>query len=358
MSRPFNDYVAGPSCSDSAHWHSPQNVSYDYQSPYDFYSSGARAVALGESGSTSRFPDSATFSPSYDYAYSPEADMFPFDDYESSSPISPSCSTSSSSSSCSDAPITPCYKPAGGLPLPPVPLLYTGLDAPPVDEKYQECVSPVGSVYGYEGWDEDTTQTYSSVPESRARPAAAHPAYDSNGATLWPCEGANAYFDASPTSAPAPAPDRPIYATYPSSDFAAVTSAAVSPQHAHTHTHAYPSSSSHPPVSCLSPALLSCPPLKLHQPQPRRSIPVISLSTLASASSEDDISQQPSVHFARTAAASPTLSPLELQFPPSHDACMTSYSALPSSADALPIAAYPLQCPCLCPECTDPYSIS
>jgi len=346
MSHPFHDYAAGPSCSDSAHWHSQQNMSYDYQSPYDAYPSGARAGALGESGSTSGFPNSATFSPSYDYSYSPE--MFSFDEFESSSPLSPS----SSSSSCSDAPITPYYQTTGGLPLPRVPLLYTGLDAP-VDGEYRESVSPVASAYRYEGWDEeDATQTYSTVTmpdlSSAAHASAVQPEYDTSAAaTLWACKAAIAqfqYFDASPTSAPAP--DPPIYATYPSSDFAAVTSSAVSPLHAHE----YPSL--HPPVSCLSPALLSCPPLKLHQPQPRRSIPVVSLSALASASSEDV--SQPSTHFER--ATSPALSLLELQFPGSPDACMTSYSVLPSSADALPMAAYPPRCPC--PECTDPYSIS
>ncbi|KAJ6520242.1 hypothetical protein C8R45DRAFT_954421 [Mycena sanguinolenta] len=343
MSHPFNDFFTGPNGSDNAPWHFQQNVSYDYPSPYDAYSSGARAAALGESGSTSRFPDSATFSPSYDYADSPE--IFSFDEYESSSPLSPSCSTTSSSSSCSDAPMTPYYGGTNGLPLPAVPLLYTKLDLP-IEGEHQETVSPEPA-YAYEGWDEDATQTYSNVaiPESSIRSSAAHPNYDNNAAALWACEAAIAqfqYFDTSPTSAPAP--DPPTYTTYSSADSTAASSP-VSPQHAYDQ---YPSSS-HPQVSCLSPTLLSCFPLKLHQPQPRRSIPVVSLSELASASS-DDVSQ-PSPHFQRTSAS--VLSPHELQSPSSRDVSMTSY--LPSSADAVPMAAYPPACSC--PECTAPYSI-
>ncbi|KAF7337597.1 hypothetical protein MSAN_02233000 [Mycena sanguinolenta] len=344
MSRPFHDYPAGPSCSDNAPWHYQQNVSYDYPSRYDVYSSGARAAALGESGSTSGFPDSATFSPSYDYADSPE--IFSFDEYESSSPLSPSCSTTSSSSSCSDAPITPYYQGTNGLPLPAVPLLYTKLDAP-VGGEYQEAVSPEPA-YECEEWDEDVTQTYSSVamPESSIRSSAAHPNYDTNAAALWACEAAIAqfqYFDTSPTSARAP--DPPTYATYLTSDSTAVASSPVSPQHAHDQ---YPPSS-HPQVSCLPPAFLSCFPLKLHQPQPRRSIPVVSLSELASASS-DDVSQS-SPHFQRTTPS--VLSPHELQSPSSHDVSMTSY--LPASAGAFPMAAYPSSCSCS--KCTGHYSI-
>ncbi|KAJ7269316.1 hypothetical protein B0H12DRAFT_32695 [Mycena haematopus] len=322
MSHPFNDYYAGPSCSDNAPWDFQQDVSYDYPSPYDVYSSGARAAALGKSGSTSGFPNSTTFPPSYDYS---------LDEFElSSSPLSPSCSTSSSSSSCSDVPITPYYQGTSGLLLPPVPLLYTGLDAP-LGGEYQEAVSPV-SAYGYEGWDEDATQTYSNLalPESSIRASAAHPGYDANAAALWACDAAIAqfqYFDTSPKSTPAP--DPPIYAPYPSSDSTTATSSAVSPQHAHE----YQYTSSHPQISCLSPSVLSCLPLKLHQPQPRRSIPLVSLSALASSSSED-VSQS-SPHFQRVAAS--VLSPHELQSPSSHDVSMTSYSDLPSSADALPM---------------------
>ncbi|KAJ6523599.1 hypothetical protein B0H19DRAFT_1085671 [Mycena capillaripes] len=347
MAQPFNDYPAGPSCSDSAYWHYHQTMAYDYQSPYDIYSSGARAPTLGESGSTSGFSDSATFSPSYEYADSP--DMFSYDEFESSTPLSPSGSASSSCSSCSDAPITPYDQTTGGgLPLPPVGLLYTKLDAP-VGGEYHDSVPPVASPYAYEGWDEDATQTYHTavMPESSMRSSAARTEYDS-AAALWACETAIAqfqYFDASPTSGLAA--DRPTYATYPSSDLSAVTSSADSSPHAPE----YPSS--YPQISCLSPALLSCPPpIKLHQPQPRRSIPVISLSALASASSEDV--SQASLRLERP-TASPALSPLELQFPPSHDARMTSYSALSSSADPLPIV-YPPRC--VCPECTHPYSIS
>ncbi|KAJ7361309.1 hypothetical protein DFH08DRAFT_370449 [Mycena albidolilacea] len=348
MSRPFSDYPAGPSSSDSPQWHSQQNLPYGYTSPYNVYSGGARAAALGESGSTSGFPDA--FSPSYAYADSPE--MFPSAEFEPSSPISPSCSTSSSSSSCSDAPITPYYSTTG--PLPPVALLYTGLDAPVGGENHQS-VSPVASAYGYEEWDnedamewdDDATQIYPSMPESSIRSSAVHPEYDA-AAALWAAsEAAIAqfqYLDAFPASAPAL--DHPTYAAYPSSDFTAVTSSAVSLQHAHE----YPSS--HSPVSSLSPALLSRSPLKLHQPQPRRSIPVISLSALASASSEGTLQSQSSAYFRRP--TSPALSPLELQSPSSHDVCMTSYSRLPSSADASPIAAYSSQCPC--PECTGSYS--
>ncbi|KAJ7651502.1 hypothetical protein DFH06DRAFT_1207161 [Mycena polygramma] len=330
MSHPYNDYHAGPSCSDSASWHyHQQNTPYDYQSPYDGYTSGGRAATLGESGSTN-FPDSATFSPSYDYADSPE--MF-FDEFESSSPLSPSGSASSSSSSCSDAPITPYDQTTGGLPLPPVGLLYTRLD-PPAGGEYHESVA---SPYAYDRWEEDAAQrAYPSVamPESRVRSSAAQPQYDTASA-LWACEAAIAqfqYFDAPP------APGRSNYTTYASSDFPPVTSSAVSPPRAQEDPSSYAS------VSCLSPALLSCPPpLKLHQPQPRRSIPVVSLSALASASSEDVAQASP--RFTR-ATTSPALSPLELQFPPSQDARMTSYSA----PDTVPFAAYPPPCPCL--QCT------
>ncbi|KAJ7889094.1 hypothetical protein B0H14DRAFT_2692315 [Mycena olivaceomarginata] len=66
----------------------------------------------------------------------------------------------------------------------------------------------------------------------------------------------------------------------------------------------------HPEV-CISPALLSCaPPLKLHQPQPRRSIPVVSISALASMSLEN---VQSSVEM----ASHPTSPPLESTLLPS-----------------------------------------
>ncbi|KAJ7024366.1 hypothetical protein C8F04DRAFT_160199 [Mycena alexandri] len=339
MSYSYDHFHAGPSGAANSNWHSQQNVPYHLPGPYYPYSSGA---TLGESGTTSQYPD--TFSPSYNYADSPE--MFSFDDFEAGSPLSPS-SASSSSSSCSDAPITPYYP--GTSSLPPVALLYTKLDAPAGGE-YYDSTSPVGSPYAYEGWEEkDATHKYAAASaaimhESSAPP---YPEYDA-AATQWACEEAIAHFhllDASPTSVCAP--DPPTYTTYPPPpDFPAVTSSAASPLQQHTQE--YP--------LCLSPALLSCPPpLKLHQPQPRRSIPVVSLSVLASAqpSDSEEVAPPPSAaHFARTA-----LSPLELQFPASHDARMTSYS-LPS-ADVLPIAAYPSpahRCPC--PECMDAYSIS
>ncbi|KAJ6601422.1 hypothetical protein DFH09DRAFT_562995 [Mycena vulgaris] len=336
MSRPFDDYAAGPSYSDSprASWHSHQNMPYD-PAPYDIYSSGA---TVSESTSTtSMFPDSAPFSPS-DYADSP----FSFDEFESTTPLSPSSSASSSSSSCSDAPITPYYQAPDGLPLPQVGLLYTALDAT-VEGEYcgSSLAEPAyGSEYEYEGWEEeDTTQTYRSValPESSMRSST----YD-NPDALWACESAIAqlqYFDASPTSGFAPEPL--TYATYTSSDFPAVTSSAVSPPHAQQYPFLYP------PVSCLSPAALSCaPPLKLHQPQPRRSIPVVSLSALATGS---ESTPKTSSHFDRP--TSPALSPLTLQFPSSQaqGVGMTSYSALLSSADKPPMLVYPPQCSC--PEC-------
>ncbi|KAJ7109790.1 hypothetical protein C8R44DRAFT_883836 [Mycena epipterygia] len=328
MSQPFNDYSAETSYSDSASWQSHQSMPYDYPAPYDMHSSGARPTT-GESTSTAGFLDSATFSPSYDYADSP----FFFDEFDST-PLSPSCSASSSSSSCSDAPITPYSH--------PVQLLYTSLDGP-VGEEYCDSPAQAESTYGREWWeDEGATQTYRSVamPESSLRSSAMHAEYD-NPAALWACESAIAqlqYFDASPRSGLAP--DRPTYA---SSDFPAVTSSAVSPLHTH--------SSLYPPVSCLSPSLLSCPPpLKLHQPQPRRSIPVVSLSALASGS--ENVPQS-SAHVQQ---APPALSPLELQFPSTQAqrVGMTSYSGVPYySADSM--VAYPLPCPC--PECK-PYSIS
>ncbi|KAJ7810934.1 hypothetical protein B0H13DRAFT_2384311 [Mycena leptocephala] len=65
------------------------------------------------------------------------------------------------------------------------------------------------------------------------------------------------------------------------------------------------------PEACISPALLSCaPPLKLHQPQPRRSIPVVSISALASMPLEN---VQSSVQM----ASHPTSSPLESTLLPS-----------------------------------------
>ncbi|KAJ7750227.1 hypothetical protein B0H16DRAFT_1549890 [Mycena metata] len=329
----YSDHFhAGPSGAENSNWHSPQN-SYHPRAHY---------------------PYSNAFSPSYNYADSPE--MFSFDDFETESPLSPSGSASSSSSSCSDAPITPYFQ--GTSSLPPVALLYTKLDTPAGGE-YYDSSSPVGSAYAYEEWDEeeDATQKYSAamIHESSAPP---YPEYDA-AATQWACDEAIAHFhrlDASPTSVRAPDP----YTTYaPPHDFPAVTSSsAASPLQQHTQE--YPL---YPPVSCLSPALLSCPPpLKLHQPQPRRSIPVVSLSVLASAQpsdSEEVVAPPPSApHFARF-AASPALSPLELQFHASQDARMTSYSGLLPSADALPIAAYPsLAHRCPCPECMDAYSIS
>lgn len=327
----FNEYPGGPSYSESpsASWHSPQNTPYDYSAAYDMYSSGAR---VGESPSTSGFSDSATFSPSYNYPDSP--DMLSFDD--STTPLSPSSSTSSS---CSDAPITPYYQ---APPLPSTSLLYTGLDP----GKYCHSPSPAEMhAYDEEWEDADATQMYHiAVPESSMRSSAFHPEYD-HAAALRACDDAIAQlqsFDASPLSCVAP--DPPSYASsYASSSFPAVslTSSAVSPPHAQEYT------SSYPPDLCLSPSLLSCPPpLKLHQPQPRRSIPVVSLAALAcdSASSESSVR-----------ATSPALSPLELQFPASQRVGMTSYSGLLSSADNLPMASYP-PC-CSCSECAVPYSI-
>ncbi|KAJ7116804.1 hypothetical protein C8R43DRAFT_960829 [Mycena crocata] len=345
MSPPFNEYPAGPSYSDNANagWHSHQNMTYDYPAPYD-YSSG---TSLGES---SGFSDSAPFSPTYDYTNSPE--MFSFEEY--SMPLSPSCSASSSSSSCSDAPITPYYV---APPLPNTGILFTGLDGAGCGEYCDDGQSE----YTYEGWEEDATQTFPGVamPESSVRSSAMHTDYDDDPAALWACESASAqlqYFDASqqPSLAsqqPSLAPEPPTYASFASSDFPAVTSSAVSPPHAHEYPSSYPPPSypppSNPPVACLSPAALSCPPpLKVHQPQPRRSIPVVSLSALASSSLSSEPIPQPSVHMPRS---SPTLSPLELQFP----SCMTSYSGLSTSADNLPMVAYPPHCSC--PSC---YSIA
>ncbi|KAJ7687411.1 hypothetical protein B0H17DRAFT_1136316 [Mycena rosella] len=311
MSRLFDDYAAGPSYSDnaSASWHSHQSTPYDYP---DFYSSGACAAATGESPATgSEFSDSA-FSPSYDYADSP----FSFDELESTTPLSPSSSASSSSSSCSDAPITPYYQLHGGIPLPKVEMLFTGLDAT-VCRQY--CDSTLEeSAYGYESWDEedeDVTMRYSGgveMSESSMRSSAMYTKYDSSDA-LWACESAITqlqYSDASPRSGFAPDPP-----TYASSDFRTVTSSAVPLPHAHEYPFSYP------PVSCLSSAALAAPPpLKLHQPQPRRSIPVVSLSALASES--ENI---PS-HFERT--TSQTVSPRELRLPSSQaqGVAMTSYS--------------------------------
>ncbi|KAF8204294.1 hypothetical protein K438DRAFT_1964652 [Mycena galopus ATCC 62051] len=296
MSHPFNDYFAGPSCSDI------------HMMPIQAGPAQSRSANLDP------LPDIS------------------FDEFESSSPLSPS--TSSSSSSCSDAPVTPYYQATSELPLPRVALLYTGLD-PPVGGEYQEPVSPVAPAYEYEEWDEDedATRTYSNVaiPESSLRSSVAHPDYDPNPAVLWACtEAAIAqfqYFDASPTSAPAP--DPPTYATYLSSD----------PPPLHRLFHPTMHTNTLLRIQC------QC------RPQPRRSIPVVSLSALASASSENP--SHSSTNFER--AASPLLSPIELQSPSSHDVFMTSYSGLPPSADALPIAYGP-RCPC--PQCTDPYSIS
>ncbi|KAK7063865.1 hypothetical protein R3P38DRAFT_15059 [Favolaschia claudopus] len=329
MSYPCHDYPgpASPCCSERACWLSHPNAAYQYPSPYDFYASGASAAAFGESGSTSEY-----MSPSYGAAaVSPVP--FSSDDFESLSPISPSCSTSSSSSSCSDAPITPYYQPVGGLPLP---LLYSGLDADICDQYREGCLSPEDeSLCKYEGWEEeDVTQTYSNIaiPESSMRSSAMLPEYDPTSTALWAqSDSAIAsynYFDASPTSATAP--DPPVYATYPgpSSHLTAVASSIVSPQHANE----YPSLHQHP-VSCLSPAVLSCPPpLEVLQPQPRREIPVISLAALAAASTE----VLPKSPHLDERVTSPALSPLELQSP---------YSPYPHP-------------PCPCAQCAAPYSIS
>ncbi|KAJ7492220.1 hypothetical protein FB451DRAFT_522189 [Mycena latifolia] len=338
MSRPFDDYPAGPSYSPSANasWHSHQNMPYDYPSPYDIYASGASAATLGEAATTtSAFSGSATFSPSYDYADSP----FSFDEFDAT-PLSPSSSASSSSSSCSDAPVTPYYQPRGGIPLPQVGMLYTALDATAGGDYCDSTLAE--SAYGYEGWEEeDATQRYcgASMPESSLRSSAIHAEYNNSDA-LWACESAIAqlqYFDAPPGSGFSPDPP-----TYASSDLPAVTSSAISPPHAQEY----------PPVSCLSPAALtSPPPLKVHQPQPRRSIPVVSLSALASGTENIPQSSSP---FERT-TISPAISPLEHQFPSLHAqgvGSMTSYSDLPS-ADSLPMAAYLSRCPC--PACTEPF---
>ncbi|KAJ7508686.1 hypothetical protein B0H11DRAFT_39224 [Mycena galericulata] len=313
MSCLFDDYPGAQ----SPRWN-PQP--YDSPESYHMYSCGAR---VGESASTSGF---SAFSPSYNYADSP--DMLAFDE----TPLSPS----SSSSSCSDAPITPYYQ---APPLPNTGILYTGLDGAAAREY---CGSPPrAEPYTYEGWeDPDVTQTYrTAAAESSLRSSALYTEYD-HAAALRACDDAIAQlqsFDTSPTACVAP--DAPNYATYVCSSFPPVTSSAVSPPHAHE----YPCS--YPPNLCLSPALLSCPPpLKLHQPQPRRSIPVVSLSALACDSSEPTARD-----------TSPALSPLELQFSASQSVGMTSYSGLLSSADSLPIAAY--QPCCSCPDCTPAYSI-
>jgi hypothetical protein len=335
----FDEYPAGPSYSDTttdpdASWRSHQNLPYDYPAPYAIYSSGASAANVGESptATTTGFPDYATFSPSYDYADSPFSS---FDDFECGMPLSPS-SSASSSSSCSDTPVTPYYQSPGGVPLPG--LLFTGLDPIPGGD---HCHNMTESSYADEGWeDEDATQTYCSVamPESNVRSSVMHTEYHHPDA-LWASESAVAqlqYFDASPSSYFAP--DPPSYA---SSDFPAVTSSAVSPPHAQEYPFSYP------PPSCLPPAAFSCPtPLKLHQPQPKRSIPVVSLSALAF-ESETETAPQLSVHFER-ASSPPALSPLESPFWSSQaqGACMTSYLGLLSPADTLPMAAYPPRCSC------------
>ncbi|KAJ7150324.1 hypothetical protein C8R46DRAFT_1124623 [Mycena filopes] len=403
MSSPYYNDDFHRSCAEEENspWHSHQNMPpYDY--PYHLYApSGARH---GESSSTApRFPD--TFSPSYNYADSPE--MF-FDEFEAGSPLSPSSSTSSSSSSCSDAPITPYYQGTGSLPLPAAALLYTKLDTPAGGGGYYDSSSGSGSPDAYccdayyeEGWEEDSEMTmhkykYDDSPECAAALSACQhlEEYDA-AATQWACEEAVAHFrrlDASPASAACAPPPQP-YTTHPypypppplsvsaatvtSSSSSSSSAAAASPVRT-TQAQAqeypgpmYPS----PPVSCLSPALLqSCPPppplkLQLHQPQPRRSIPVVSLAVLASASSSGP-------HFAES---SPALSPLELQlrlrFPAApvrvDDARMTSHEQSQfylgpgaGAADSAPIAAaapaqqqpYPgpgsqgHRCPC--PQCT------
>ncbi|KAJ7755048.1 hypothetical protein DFH07DRAFT_959614 [Mycena maculata] len=334
MSCPFNDYPGELSYSDSAtnaSWEPQYNMSHEYPSPYDIYSSGAR---LGESASTSGFSESAIFPQSYNYADSP--DMMPFDE-----PLSPSCSVSSSSSSCSDAPITPYRQSPGGMPLPNVGILYTGLDRD-ASVGGEHCDS--AATYAYEGWEEDAdaTQTYHiAAPESSVRTFMMDTEYDlSDG--IRACNdyiAAQQLQYASPTSCVAPDPRN--YVTCASSGFPAVTSSAVSPLHAQE----CPSSYLPPPVSCLSPSLLSCPPPpKLYQPQPRRSIPVISLSAMACGSSDPTVREP-----------SPALSPLELPCPASPNVdVMSSYSGLPS--DSLPIATYPPHW--CCPQCAHSYSIS
>lgn len=309
-------YPAGPSYSDSpnASWHSHQNMPYDYPAPYDIYSG------------------SATLSPSSDYVHSP----FSFDEFDATTPLSPSTSASSSSSSGSDAPITPYYQARGGMPLPPVGMLFTPLDSTTGGREY--CDSTIAeSLYGYEGWEEDDATVGhrgTGIPESS--PRAKHAQYDYSDALFAQTQ----YFNDSPGSGFPPEP--PVYAP---SGFATIASLAVSHPHAPDYS----------TVSCLSPAVLSLPPpLKLHQPQPRRSIPVVSLAALASGS--ENIPQLPS-HFERP--TSPTVSPLTLQFPSlqaqAGGSMTSSYSGVLPSPDGPPIAAYPS--PCSCPECTEPYSI-
>ncbi|KAJ6623076.1 hypothetical protein B0H10DRAFT_2011042 [Mycena sp. CBHHK59/15] len=320
MTRPYFDYntTAGPS------YPYPENtarippMSHDYPTPY---ATGAGANA--PCSSTPGYLDA----PSYNYLDSPDA--FPCGEFASSTPLSAS-SSASSSSSCSDAPSTPSYA------LPEADALH-----PRTEYEYEfnldhECCDglacPKEAVYGYGYGYEDAPQpAYRSValPESSVRTSA-------------------------------PSAHFPTYATFASSDFSAVTSSAVSPPHPH-HDYPGPSASTYSPsaYSFVSPAMLSSPPpLKLHQPQPRRSIPVVSLVALASGS-PDNLSQHSSAAPTDDEVTSPALSPLELQQFPFSQRTVTSYSALPtpnsmpSSADSLPL---PYLNPCYCPDCVGSYT--
>ncbi|KAJ7204461.1 hypothetical protein GGX14DRAFT_398295 [Mycena pura] len=331
MSHLYDDYpAAGPSYSghanSSAGWSSyemPYDDQYDNNSPCAICSPGG---AYGESGSTYPYgiPGSAQYASSC-YA-SPE--MLPFDEYEreyeaTTTPISPSSSASSASF---DAPVTPSHQ----LPV-PVGLLYTKLDPPIEEDEYREC-----DAWEEEDDDEDATQTYRAfeVPMTES------------------C--ASAQFQHSDTSPPA--------VRYTPADILAAPGS--SPQHARTNAHEYPSpTSAQPPMACLSPALLSfCSPpppqLKLHQPQPRRSIPLISLSALANESASAPPQADP-------VSASPAPSPLDLQsfqFPPpqpphaygrvivpssypgpgpGQSSLVNAYPALPFAASAYPGFAVP-----------------
>ncbi|KAJ7869597.1 hypothetical protein B0H14DRAFT_2727164 [Mycena olivaceomarginata] len=165
--------------------------------------------------------------------------------------------------------------PSSSAPMPyyrttPGPFFYTHLDTSEGEQYYHHHVS-----YASEGRDENSMQTYTKVAEYNDATA------------LW--ERATAIpefqcFDAKLRLAPNATPDL---------------------DHITLHLH---------PEVCISPALLSCaPPLKLHQPQPRRSIPVVSISALASMSLEN---VQLSVEMANH-PTSPTSPPLESTLLPS-----------------------------------------
>ncbi|KAJ7610942.1 hypothetical protein FB45DRAFT_328585 [Roridomyces roridus] len=209
---------------------------------------------------------------------------------DSNTPLSPSSSTSSCSS---DAPITPYYHVP---PLPSTSLLYSGLD------KYCQSPASAADYAAYEMYteeeeeDPDATRTYHVAFQQ----CGGHESEYDHAAALRACDDAIAQLDASTSRSPYASYDAPL--SPPSSCFS---------PHDNEYDYQYPAAAA---VTCLPPSLLSCPPLlKLHQPQPRRSIPVISLAELAATSTSDP------------SARSPALSPLELQMPFPPQGTMSSY---------------------------------